>query len=47
MGIKRFGLKVGNNADLVVLNAESVWEAIWNHEAPLHVIKGGREITLK
>ncbi|MEJ2746002.1 MAG: amidohydrolase family protein [bacterium] len=47
MGIKRFGLKVGNNADLVVLNAESVWEAIWNHEAPLHVIKGGKEITLK
>ncbi len=47
MGIKGFGLKEGNKADLVVLNAESVWEAIWNHEAPLHVIKGGREITLK
>lgn len=47
MGIKEFGLKEGNKADLVVLNAESVWEAIWNHEAPLHVIKGGREITLK
>lgn len=47
LGIKEFGLKEGNKADLVVLNAESVWEAIWNHEAPLHVIKGGREITLK
>ena len=47
MAIKGFGLKEGNKADLVVLNAESVWEAIWNHEAPLHVIKGGREITLK
>jgi cytosine deaminase len=47
MGIKKHGLKTGNNADLVVLNAESIWEAIWNHEAPLHVIKGGREITLK
>lgn len=47
MGIKGYGLKEGNNADLVVLNAESVWEAIWNHEAPLHVIKGGKEITLK
>ncbi len=47
MGIKEFGLKEGNKADLVVLNAETVWEAIWNHEAPLHVIKAGREITLK
>ncbi|MFH0965003.1 MAG: amidohydrolase family protein, partial [Planctomycetota bacterium] len=47
LGIKEFGLKEGNKADLVVLNAEAVWEAIWNHEAPLHVIKSGREITLK
>jgi cytosine deaminase len=38
-------LKEGGNADLVVLNAPSVWEAIWNHEAPLHVIKNGVEIT--
>jgi cytosine deaminase len=47
LGIREFGLKEGNRADLVVLNAETVWEAIWNHEAPLHVIKSGREITLK
>lgn len=47
LGIKEFGLKEGNKADLVILNAEAVWEAIWNHEAPLHVIKSGREITLK
>ncbi|MEI6633649.1 MAG: amidohydrolase family protein [Chlamydiota bacterium] len=47
LGIKEFGLKEDNKADLVVLNAEAVWEAIWNHEAPLHVIKSGREITLK
>jgi cytosine/creatinine deaminase len=38
-------LKEGGNADLVVLNAASVWEAIWNHEAPRHVIKNGVEIT--
>jgi cytosine/creatinine deaminase len=38
-------LKEGGNADLVVLNVPSVWEAIWNHEAPLHVIKNGVEIT--
>lgn len=47
LGIGEFGLKEGNRADLVVLNAETVWEAIWNHEAPLHVIKSGKEITLK
>jgi cytosine deaminase len=46
LGIEAFGLAVGNVADLVVLNAESVWEAIWNHEAPLYVIKDGRDVTL-
>ncbi len=38
-------LKEGGTADLVVLNAGSVWEAIWNHEPPLHVIKNGLEIA--
>ncbi|MDD5556746.1 MAG: amidohydrolase family protein [bacterium] len=47
LGIREFGLKEGNRAHLVVLRAESVWEAIWNHEAPLHVIKDGRDITLR
>jgi len=46
MGVKEFGLEEGNKADMVVLNAESVWEAIWNHEPPLYVIKNGRDITL-
>jgi cytosine deaminase len=46
LGIEAFGLAVGNVADLVVLKAESVWEAIWNHEAPLYVIKDGRDVTL-
>jgi cytosine deaminase len=46
LGISDFTLKEGNKANLVVLNAESVWEAIWNHEAPLNVIKDGRDITL-
>ena len=45
LGIKEFALKEGNRANLVVLNAESVWQAIWSHEAPLHVIKDGRDIT--
>lgn len=47
LGIKEFELKEGNQANLVVLNAESVWEAIWSHEAPLYVIKDGRDITAK
>ncbi len=45
LNISGHALKEGGNADLVVLNAPSVWEAIWNHEAPLHVIKNGVEIT--
>lgn len=40
-------LAEGGSADLVVLNANSVWEALWSHEAPLHVFKNGVEITAK
>jgi cytosine deaminase len=46
LGAEGHNLKEGGNADLVVLNAESVWEAIWNHEAPLFVIKAGKDITI-
>jgi cytosine deaminase len=46
LGIRDFGLAVGNVADLVVLDARTVWEAIKNHEAPLYVIKDGRDVTL-
>lgn len=45
MGIKNFTLKEGNKANLVVANAGSVWEVLTSHEAPLHVIKDGKEIT--
>ena len=45
LGIEDFNLEVGNLANLVVLDCESVWEALWSHEAPLHVIKAGHEIT--
>ncbi|MEN4011229.1 MAG: amidohydrolase family protein [Chloroflexota bacterium] len=47
LNIPNFGLKEGCTADLVVLDAASVWEAIWYHEAPLHVFKNGVEITQK
>ena len=45
MAIKGFEMKEGNQANLVVLNAESVWEALTYHEAPRHVIKDGKEVT--
>jgi cytosine deaminase len=44
LGIHDFEVKEGNPANLVVLNAESVWEAIWTHQAPMHVIKDGHLI---
>lgn len=47
LNIQNFGLKEGCAADLVVLNAGSVWEAIWNHEAPLFVFKNGVDITAR
>ncbi len=47
MGIKDFELKEGNKANLVALNAENIWEAFTNHEAPCHVIKDGKEVTQK
>jgi len=45
MAISGFEMKEGNQANLVVLNAESVWEALTDHEAPRHVIKDGKEVT--
>ena len=45
LGMNDFALAEGNEANLVVLNAGSVWEAIWNHEAPKVVIKSGKIIN--
>lgn len=47
LNISGHKLVEGGNADLVVLNATSVWESLWSHEVPLHVIKNGREITTR
>ena len=41
IGIKRFELKEGNRANLVVLDVRDIWEAIWHHEEPQYVIKDG------
>ncbi len=46
LGIRGHVLEVGGNADLVVLQAEDVYHAIWEHEPPLHVIKNGKEVTI-
>jgi cytosine deaminase len=45
LGIPDFKLLPGNPANLVVLDAENVWEAIWSHSPPLHVVKDGREVS--
>jgi len=47
LGIPNFQLAEGNPANIVVLNAKSEWEAIWNHEAPRTVIKNGKNITMR
>jgi len=41
LGIRGHVLEPGGNADLVVLKAEDVYHAIWEHEAPAYVIRDG------
>jgi len=45
MGLKRFGLRKGNPANLVVLHEENVLEALRNHGAPRFVISHGRVVS--
>ena len=47
LGIENHTLAVGGNADLVVLDEEDVYHAIWYHRAPVYVIKNGVDITVK
>ena len=47
LGIDGHELIVGGNADLVVLDEEDVYHAIWYHREPVSVIKNGRDINLK
>ena len=46
LGIDDYGLEEGKAAHLVILNAGTVWEAIWEHERPRYVIKDGKNVTL-
>ncbi len=43
-GLENYELKPGGVADLVVLREKNVVETLRNHEAPLHVIAGGKVI---
>ena len=47
LGIEGHELMVGGNADLVVLDEEDVYRAIWYHRAPVYVIKNGQVINQK
>jgi cytosine deaminase len=42
MNLPDFGLAVGNRADLVVLDAADVLEALRDHAPPAHVISRGK-----
>jgi cytosine deaminase len=42
MGVEDFGLEVGNRADMVILDADSVWNAFRLRPNCLYVIKGGK-----
>jgi len=46
LGIDDYGLEEGKAAHLVILNAGTLWEAIWEHERPRYVIKDGKNVTL-
>ncbi|MDR0350956.1 MAG: amidohydrolase family protein [Coriobacteriales bacterium] len=45
LGIKRHRLEVGARADLVVLQDEDVYHAIWHHRPPAYVIKNGMVVA--
>lgn len=47
LGIHGHELAVGGNADLVILDEEDVYHAIWHHRPPVYVIKDGVDVTLK
>lgn len=47
LGIQDYGLAEGKVADLVVLDAEDVWDALWRHAAPVYVFRKGKDITLR
>jgi cytosine deaminase len=47
INLKDFAVKVGAPAHLVVLDARSVYEALWYHKPPLHVVSHGKVVDKK
>ncbi|MFW5786296.1 MAG: amidohydrolase family protein [bacterium] len=45
LGIDDYGLTEGAAANLVILPQPTVWEALWEHEAPAFVVREGRIIA--
>ena len=45
LGLNNHVLRVGGDADLVILQDEDVYHAIWHHLPPICVIKDGKIIT--
>ena len=45
--IKGHRLEMGGSADLVVLQDDDVYHAIWHHRPPLCVVKSGKLINAK
>lgn len=45
LGLDSYGIKVGHNADMVILQAASKVEALRLHPARLDVIRRGRAIS--
>ncbi|MGL4675715.1 MAG: amidohydrolase family protein [Wohlfahrtiimonas sp.] len=45
LGLKDYGLEVGKNADLVLLNTDKISSVILDMPAPLKVIKGGKIVA--
>jgi cytosine deaminase len=47
INLKNFTLAVGSRANIVVLDARSVYEALWYHRPPLHVVSHGKVVDRK
>ena len=46
IGLKNFQIKVGAQANIVVLDEDDVWEALRNHSEPLYVISHGKLVDM-
>lgn len=42
MNVKNFEIREGAPAQVVVLDAKNVYEALWYHRPPLHMISHGK-----